>query len=169
MSRVFHGRYAARLDGPFVVFLIGMRINRPMRVHEWWKVAAAMPPMVRELSRHREKGLLGAETFISVSSPGAALVQYWRSFDALDAFARDRDDLHLPAWREFNRRIAASGSVGIWHETYLVEAERYEAVYGNMPRYGLANAGRHEPAVGTLETARRRLGGEGEAAVETTY
>ena len=29
---------------------------------------------------------------------------------------------------------------GIWHETYLVRAGEYEAVYGNMPTFGLAAA-----------------------------
>ena len=33
MSAVPAGRYAPEIDGDFVVFLIGMRINRP------WKVA----------------------------------------------------------------------------------------------------------------------------------
>ena len=31
---------------------------------------------------------------------------------------------------------------GIWHETFLVRAGEYEAVYGNMPTYGLAKASR---------------------------
>ena len=58
-------------------------------------------------------------------------------------------------------------SVGIWHETYLVEAGRYECVYGNMPRFGLAVAGEHLQALGTRETAKRRLGLEGEPAVRS--
>jgi hypothetical protein len=36
--------------------------------------------------------------------------------------------------------LKVSGDVGIWHETYLVPAGRYEAIYGNMPRMGLATA-----------------------------
>lgn len=28
MTKVFSGRYTAQIDEPFVVFLIGMRINR---------------------------------------------------------------------------------------------------------------------------------------------
>ena len=61
--------------------------------------------------------------------------------------------------------MGADGSVGIWHETYVVEADKYETVYGNMPQFGLAAAGAHAPAVGTKETARRRLGMKGEPAV----
>jgi hypothetical protein len=28
-------------------------------------------------------------------------VQYWRSFDHLEAYARDRNALHWPAWVEY--------------------------------------------------------------------
>jgi hypothetical protein len=61
--------------------------------------------------------------------------------------------------------IGADGSVGIWHETYLVQPGQYEAVYGNMPVFGLAAATAHLPAIGRRETARRRLGGRSEPAV----
>ena len=43
--------------------------------------------------------------------------------------------------------------------------DSYEALYGNMPVFGLAAATKHVPAVGRRETARRRLGGESEPAV----
>jgi hypothetical protein len=72
---------------------------------------------------------------------------------------------HLEPWKRFNRAVGAGGSVGIWHETYVVEAGKYECVYGNMPQFGLAAAGAHTPAVGAKETARRRLGMKGEPAV----
>ena len=59
------------------------------------------------------------------------------------------------------------GSVGIFHETYLIPAGQYECVYGNMPVFGLAAATQHVPARGRMETARRRLGGQNEPAVAT--
>jgi len=46
-----------------------------------------------------------------------------------------------------------------------VESGQYECVYGNMPRFGLAAAGTHGPAVGAKETAKRRLGMKGDPAV----
>ena len=33
-----------------------------------------------------------------------------------------------------------SSRTGIWHETFLVRAGEYEAVYGNMPPHGLGKA-----------------------------
>jgi hypothetical protein len=57
-------------------------------------------------------------------------VQYWRSFDHLEAFAKNKDDPHLDAWRNYWRRVGKSDRTGIWHETYLVRAGQYEARNG---------------------------------------
>ncbi len=164
MASVIPGRFTAHIDEPFVVFLIGMRINRFLAFRKWVPVARAMGPMIRELYQHPEKGFLGAEFFLYWRGP--AIVQYWRSFEDLERFARNPDDPHLPAWRRFNQTVGTDGSVGIWHETYAVEAGHHEAIYNNMPVFGLAKATEHVPAKGRLETARRRLRrGENEPAV----
>src|ERR671914_1181964 len=156
------GRFTARMDEPFVVFIIGMRINNFFALNKWVPTMRAMGPMLKELYQHPEKGFLGGEFFLYW--PGAALVQYWRSFEDLERFARNPDDPHLPAWRRFNQTIGTDGSVGIWHETYAVEAGHREAIYNNMPVFGLAKATEHVPAQGRLETARRRLRGGGNEA-----
>jgi fumigallin biosynthesis monooxygenase-like protein len=163
MANVIPGRFTAQTDDPFVVFLIGMRINKFFAFRKWIPVARTMGPMLRTLYQHPEKGFLGAEFYFNFRGP--ILIQYWRSFDDLEKFARDKSDPHLGAWRQFNKSIGSDGSVGIWHETYLVNPGEYEALYGNMPVFGLASATKHVPAVGRRETARRRLGGEGEPAV----
>jgi fumigallin biosynthesis monooxygenase-like protein len=156
MHRVFPGRYTAGLDGDFVVFLIGMRVNRPWKLREWLPVFVAMPRMLRELEQHPEAGLLAyRQLFASPISP--VLVQYWRSFEHLERFARDPQFAHLPAWRAFRALTGDDGDVGIWHETYLVRAGEYEAIYGNMPRVGLATAGEHGP-IGSSSRAGARLG-----------
>jgi Domain of unknown function (DUF4188) len=113
VADVFRGRYTAHIDGTFVVFVIGMRINQFWKIWRWLPVVAAMPPMLRELYAHPEKGFLGAEFCLNLRGP--VTLQYWRSFDHLDAFARSTDDPHLPAWVRFNRTAARDGSVGIFH------------------------------------------------------
>jgi hypothetical protein len=164
MVQVVPGRFTAKMDEPFVVFVIGMRINNLLAVRKWLPTARAMGPMLRELYRHPEKGFLGAEFFLYRWGP--AIVQYWRSFEDLEGFARNPDDPHLPAWQRFNRSVGSDGSVGIFHETFIVERGNYEAVYSNMPVFGLAKATEHVRAVGGRETARRRLmRGENEPAV----
>jgi hypothetical protein len=165
MSAIFPGRYTAQIDGPFVVFIIGMRVNKLWAVNKWLPVSKAMGPMVEQLLAHRELGLLHAETYLYWR--GAALVQYWRSFEQLEQFARNPSLSHLDAWKRFNKSVGADGSVGIWHETYVVQSGQYECIYGNMPRMGLAMAGSHGPVVSARETAKRRIGQQGEPAIES--
>lgn len=145
---VIPGRFTAQIDDPFVVFLIGMRVNKALACRKWLPVANAMPRMLEVLYQHPEKGFLGSETFFRVWPVTLCLVSYWRSFEDLEHFARCKDDPHLEAWRQFNRAIGTDGTVGIWHETYMVQPGQYEAVYGNMPVFGLAAATQHVPATG---------------------
>ena len=139
MAAVIAQRMTARVDGDFVVFLIGMRINRPWKVWKWAPIAAAMPAMLTELMAKPELGLLHARS--QFGFPNIIVTQYWRSFEHLHRYATDPELAHLPAWKSFNTAIASNGDVGIWHETYLVAAGAHESVYNNMPAYGLGAAG----------------------------
>ena len=84
------------------------------------------------------------------------IVQYWRSFDHLEAFANDADDPHSAAWRNYWKRVGKDNRTGIWHETYLVRAGEYEAVYANMPPFGLGKAATLVPVTGAT-SARGRI------------
>ena len=154
MTRIVANRVTAEIDDQVVVFLIGMRINRLWKVHKWWPVAAAMPRMLRELAADPDSGLLGVESWFG--NPTIAL-QYWRSFEHLERYAKDSARLHRPAWAAFNRAVAGNGDVGIWHETYRVRPGDYECIYNNMPPFGLARATRTVPARGRLESASGRM------------
>jgi hypothetical protein len=157
MAQVIDRRVTAEIDGDFVVFLIGMRINKLVKVRRWLPVFLAMPRMLRELEASPESGLLGASLYMG-SPRRPMVVQYWRSFEHLEAYARSRDAGHWPAWVAFNKRIGSNGDVGIWHETYLVAAGRYECVYNNMPPVGLGEATRLVSAAGRKATAASRAG-----------
>lgn len=141
-------RVCAEIDGPFVLFLIGFRINHLHRPWHWLPVFRAMGPMLRELSIHRELGLLHWRGHFGLR--GAMIVQYWRSFEQLQAYATLRDRAHLPAWSAFNSQVGASGEVGIWHETYRIDPGQAESVYVNMPPFGMGAVG---GAAGTLHDA----------------
>jgi hypothetical protein len=149
------GRWTAEIEGDFVVFLIGARFNRKTKLWSTLKDLSstrgpAMQKMLEYLMQHPEKGLLGYER------AGLLTIQYWRSFDDLERFARDDDDPHLAAWRTYWKRVGRSDRSGIWHETYLVRAGEYEAIYGNMPTYGLGKASRVVP-VAESAMARQRI------------
>jgi hypothetical protein len=161
MAKRIDRRVCAEVDGGFVVFLIGARINKPWKIWKWWPVATAMPRMLAELARQPELGLLHARNMFSF--PDAMVIQYWKSFEALEAYAKARDRAHLPAWQAFNKAVASNGDVGIWHETYIVEPGRYETIYNNMPPFGLGAAGRLVDAVGARQAARQRVKGKAAA------
>lgn len=153
MTQINAQRLTVDVDGDFVVFLIGMRINKPWKVHKWLPVFLAMPRMLKELEKQPESGFLG----YTFGFP--AIIQYWRSFEHLEAYARSKDNAHWPAWVAFNKRVGGSrGDVGIWHETYRIAAGHYEAVYSGMPAFGLGKVGTLTPVSGARETARGRIG-----------
>jgi hypothetical protein len=155
MTDVLPGRMTHAHDGDLVVFLIGMRINRPWRLDLWLPVFLAMPAMLAELSKDNDSGLLGYR--LTFGAGGPLVVQYWNSHEKLYRYASDRDGTHRPAWAAFNRRVRkAPGAVGIWHETYVVE--RAETIYAGMPASGLAAATSLVPVARRGETARERLG-----------
>lgn len=157
MAEVIDKRVTAEIEGDFVVFLIGMRINRPLKFWKWVPVLFAMPRMLKELERNPDSGFLGVtQCFAGPLRP--LLVQYWRSFEHLESYARSRDANHWPAWVAFNKRVGSNGDVGIWHESYLVPAGAYDSVYNNMPATGLGKATRLVPAAGRRATAAGRAG-----------
>jgi Domain of unknown function (DUF4188) len=163
MAKIAGRRMAAEIDGDFVVFLIGGRLN-------FLHLAATirdlggrrgMKHMLDYLVAHPEKGLLGYQLGLPV------IVQYWRSFDHLEAFAQDTDDPHLAVWRSYWKRIGNSSRTGIWHETYMVRAGEYEAIYANMPPFGLGKAARLVP-LPESSSARGRIKALGRASGATS-
>ena len=157
MAQVIRKRVTAAIEDDFVVFLIGMRINKLWKPWKWVPVFLAMPRMLRELEQSPDSGFLGAGMYMG-SPRRPMLVQYWRSFEHLETYARDHDQSHWPAWVAFNKRIGSDGDVGIWHETYVVPAGNYECVYNNMPPTGLGEATALVPAAGRKATAASRVG-----------
>ena len=161
MASVVNGRRTSDLEnhghGNVVVFLIGMRVNRLWEFWRWVPVLAAMPRMILELAKDPSRGIMGRpRTF--VSGRVVMVVQYWKSFEDLERYARDPQAQHLPAWRAFNRRVRDNGSVGIFHETYRCSAADAETIYVNMPVFGLAGATAAIPVGRARQTAAARLG-----------
>ena len=160
-GRLITERVTAKVDSDeLTVFLIGMRINRPWKIHRWLPVARAMGQMIQELYAHPELGFRHVESWFGRTT---IMVQYWSSPKALEAYATGRNHAHLPAWQRFSRSVGSNGDVGIWHETYRVRPGDFECVYQNMPRFGLARAYSQVPATGPLARAAGRMAARGEA------
>jgi hypothetical protein len=154
MADVIAKRMAGRMDDGFVVFLIGMRVNRWWKFWRWLPVMGAMGRMLRELHTHPELGFLGAESYFGRTT---LMLSYWRSKEHLMSFATSKTQAHLPAWKAFNQSVGTNGDVGIWHETYVIAPGQYESVYANMPRFGLGAAGELVEANGVYSRASTRL------------
>jgi len=152
MASVNSGRWTAQIEGDFVVFIIGARVNSKWQLFRSLADLGgrrSMNYMVKHLSAHPEKGLLGYE------QAGFTTIQYWRSFEHLEAFAKDPDP-HMDVWRSFVKRVGKGGRSGIWHETFLVRGGEYEAIYTNVPSRGLGKASELVP-VAEAVGARKRL------------
>ncbi|KRD13630.1 MULTISPECIES: DUF4188 domain-containing protein [unclassified Streptomyces] len=135
-------RTTADARGDVVVLLIGMRVNRFWAVHQWVPVMLAMFRMLAELKKDPGRGLL-SRVMLTASPRTYYVVQYWESKEKLYAYASAPDAFHHRVWARLNRMEREGkvrGRVGIWHETYVVPEGSYEAVYGDMPAFGLAAA-----------------------------
>lgn len=138
-------RQAAIDNEKVVVFLIGMRSIKWWKISRAFKIGQQMSAMQKELTT-QDVGCLNVENWFGRTTIS---LQYWRSFEELEAYAHA--STHLNAWKKF----AYDGSIAIWHETY--EVNRYEAVYAAMPPFGLGKAIGTVPAKGAMKTARKRI------------
>ena len=156
MSNIVKGRMTAELDREIVVFLIGMRINKLWKVHQWWPVAMAMPRMIRELSTQPELGFLHAEQWFGRTT---IMVQYWQSFDHLETYAKNRDHVHLPDGPHSIGTLVTMEMLvyGTKPIAYHLSPGSFETFYGNMPPFGMARATRLVEASGRRNSARERL------------
>jgi Domain of unknown function (DUF4188) len=163
---VHQGRYTAEPEGEFVVFLIGMRINKPHKVRQWLRVLTAMRPMIAELREHPERGLLHAQfAFI-----GAA--RRWSSTGG--ASRRSSGSPAIPTIS-----TCPPGSAGTsWSGPPATSASGTRPTgcarrsarrsTGTCPRFGLAAAFGHQPVGSTGQSAGKRIGvrAEDEPALE---
>ena len=143
-----------RFDQPFVLVLIGLQTKGWRHWRDARRARRQLEDLLAGLDRDPESGLLGWEHW-----PGRhpLWVQYWRSFDHLERWARAPEGAHRAVWTSYLRGPAKRGGVGIWHEAYLVEPGRYEAVYTATPPMGLARVGEVVEARGRLGRGRGRL------------
>ena len=160
---ILAGRIAAQSDEPIVVFLLGARINKIRAFKQWLPVIKASGTMMQTLYKYPEKGFLGGEDFYRWRE--VVMIQYWKSYEDLERFARNPSEPHLKPWQAFHK-MANSEGVGIWHETYEIPAHGFEAIYANMPLLGLAKVTNHIPAVGSMSSSRRRMQKASESTID---
>lgn len=152
------GKFIVELDEPVVLFIVSGQVNNWLKIYRWFYIPINFLRMVYWLHRHPESGCLNGHVYLRIFPFGMLLLSYWRSWDDLEAFARGKDGTHLASWQRYFRD--ADDSMAIWHETYLVEPGKFEAVYGNIGPYALGKVGRIETPKGRKHNGRGRLNPE---------
>ena len=147
-EHIIHEQYAARCDGDFVVFLIGIRPNgaNPL-TKKFNEVGKAFQSMIAELEADPSLGYMGGDMYVGANKRKSATlsVQYWRSYEALQKWTHTRMGVHVKTMIEYNKTDKDDGVNGIWHETYKIKDGEYEGIYGHMPPIGLALATKAVP------------------------
>ena len=142
-------RMTAEIDGDFVVFLIGARFNSKLQLARSLVDLGGrrgMRHMLDYLVSQPDKGLLAYEMGLPT------IVQYWRSFEQLEAFARDRDDPHLEVWHQYWRRV------GRHRDRYLARdiPGQGRAVRGDLRQHAATRAGQGRSAGAGVRVLQRR-------------
>ena len=97
MKPIITDRMATEIEGDFVVYINGMGLNKLRAVHKWVIAGRKLAKMFDRLEADPNSGFLGYQPAFMGLCSGAA-IQYWRSLEDILRFARDPDDLHVPAW-----------------------------------------------------------------------
>ncbi|MDX1746548.1 MAG: DUF4188 domain-containing protein, partial [Halobacteriales archaeon] len=84
---------AAEMDGGFVIYINGMRLNKLRAIHKYLRAGLKAAKMFERLEADPDSGFLGYQPAFMGLRTGAA-IQYWRSLDDIRRFAQDPDDLH---------------------------------------------------------------------------
>jgi fumigallin biosynthesis monooxygenase-like protein len=141
-----------------VVIYLGMRVNSPRGL----KTVLKFGPRISSAVAEKPEGLLLHENlFFSLFPLHVGMRQYWRDFDALEAWARSMP--HQKWWQDF---VRDSGGTGFWHETYFLRGGM-EAIYDDVPApVGLMRFAPHRPARGAMFSARKRAGLPGDSGLD---
>ncbi len=99
-------------------------------------------------------GLLDSITY-SISWNHFGVLQYWRSFDDLEAWSHRSP--HAEWWRVAAERLRTKQDFGIYHETFLVPRDRIESIYMNTLPTGLLAFGVVGEPAGRDANGRGRL------------
>ena len=133
---------------------LGLQVRR---LSALWYVAALGRAIDRSAAEAiaTGAGLLRSERF-SMGRRHFGALQYWRSFDELDAWSHRTP--HLDWWRGAVERMRTRGDIGVYHETFLVARDRLESISLNCDPAGLAAFGTRAEPTGPQTTSRGRLG-----------
>ncbi|MEP7286892.1 MAG: DUF4188 domain-containing protein [Chloroflexota bacterium] len=166
MATILREKFTANVKEPFVFFIVGGHINNVLRPDKWLPIVWQFVKLIRYVQTHPETGCLGGNTYLRIFPFGMIFQAYWRSYDDLEHWARSKSEGHLGAWQDYLNRIGWGGQLAIYHELYVVEPGKFEAVYGNSAPYGLSKAMGAVSITGRAHNARGRINPNDESVSE---
>jgi len=133
-----------------VVIYLGMPVNSPGGLLHLIRTRLR----IRRMVQSTPDGLLHHENIIYSLYPlHIGMRQYWRDFDALEAFARKTSE-HLACWKDFSKKYSGAG---FWHETYSMRGGM-ECIFNDIEsKIGLTAFAPVVEAKGKLRMARNRI------------
>jgi hypothetical protein len=150
-------RLIARLPEPMSELCL-VRMGIQVRSLSAWLLARRLRSGIVADAREAmatSAGLLESQAF-TIGIDHFGFLQYWRSFDELDAWSRRAP--HSEWWRTAVERMRLKQDLGVYHETFLVNARDVESISLDCRPTGLAAFGLLGEPVGPLTTSRGRLG-----------
>jgi hypothetical protein len=140
-----------------VVNYLGMRVEEPRGA----ETLQTLGPQIQASVEEQPDGLLLHEQLIYSQDPlHVGMRQYWRDFDALEAWSRTLP--HKQWWTDYLRD---RGGTSFWHETYFRRGG-FESMYVDAdPAVGMARFAPARPATGPMLAARDRANADRSAAV----
>jgi Domain of unknown function (DUF4188) len=137
-----------------VVIYLGMRVEEP----RGYETIQTLGPLIEASVAEQPDGLLLHERLIYSEEPlHRGMRQYWRDFDALEAWART-----LPHKEWWSNYLRDRGGTSFWHETYFRQGG-FEAVYVDVDDVGLTRFAPTIRAEGPMLAARQRVEADREA------
>jgi hypothetical protein len=137
-----------------VVIYLGMRVEEP----RGYETIQTLGPLIEASVAEQPDGLLLHERLIYSEEPlHRGMRQYWRDFDALEAWART-----LPHKEWWSNYLRDRGGTSFWHETYFRQGG-FEAVYVDVDDVGLTRFAPTIRAEGPMLAARQRAEADREA------
>ena len=140
-----------------VVIYLGMRVEEPRGA----ETLQTLGPQIQASVEEQPDGLLLHEQLIYSQDPlPGGMRQYWRDFDALEAWSRT-----LPHKRWWSDYLRDRGGTSFWHETYSRRGG-FESMYVDTDTaVGMGRFAPTRPATGPMLAARDRANADRSAAV----
>ena len=131
-----------------VVIFLGMRVEEPRGL----ETLQTLGPQIQAAVDEKPDGLLLHERLMFSEEPlHVGMRQYWRDFDALEAWS-----LALPHKQWWSDYLRDRGGTSFWHETYFRRGG-FETMYVDVDvPVGLATFTPSAPAKGPMFSARQR-------------